>query len=138
MHNFITGPRETENVTEWCKKELCWTRAKEQHWTITDAFLATLVSKNEVEAEKKETKQVQKLANEVNAISEIFARGQSYWKQVLDWGLSRRMLSEKEASILKLTVNMFITGRVISDKQAYVVISARKKLIENGMPMLFQ
>lgn len=138
VHNFITGPRETENVTEWCKKELCWTRAKEQHWTITDAFLATLVSKNEVEAEKKETKQVQKLANEVNAISEIFARGQSYWKQVLDWGLSRRMLSEKEASILKLTVNMFITGRVISDKQAYVVISARKKLIENGMPMLFQ
>jgi len=138
VHNFITGPRETENVTEWCKKELCWSRAKEQVWTITDAFRATLVSKDESEAEKKETRQVQKIANEVNALKEIYTRGQEYWRLVLSWGTSRGLLTEKESSILKLTVNMFITGRIISDKQAQVVISARKKLIENGMPMQFQ
>lgn len=137
VHNFITGPRSVENVTEWCKKELCWTQAKEQVWTINDAFLATLVSKDEVEAENKENKQTQKIANEVNALKEIYTRGQNYWSTVLEWGLSRRLLSEKEASILKLTANMFVTGRVISDKQAQVVMSTRKKLIENGMPMQF-
>lgn len=137
VHNFITGPRSTENVTEWCKKEQCWTRAQEQVWTITHAFAATLVSKEEVEAEQKENKQTQRLANEVNALTEIYARGPQYWKKVLDWGLSRRMLSEKEMSILKLSINMFVTGRVITDRQAQVVMSARKKLIENGMPMQF-
>lgn len=137
VHNFITGPRSTENVTEWCKKELCWTRAQEQIWTINDDFLATLVSKEETKEEKKETKQTQKIANEINALKEIMARGPQYWKKVLDWGLSNRLLSEKEISILKLSVNMFVTGRVISDKQAQIVIMARKKLIENGMPMQF-
>lgn len=137
VHNFITGPRPTENVTEWCKKELCWTNAQEQVWTINNAFIATLVSKDEVEAEKKENRQTQKLVNEVNALNEIFARGAQYWKAVMDWGLSRRLLSEKEISILRLTVNMFVTGRVISDKQAQVVMGARKRMIDNGMPMQF-
>ena len=137
VHNFITGPRVTENVTEWCKKELCWTRAQGTVWTINDDFLATLVSKDVVEAEKKENKDKQKLVNEVDAISEIYARGAQYWKLVLDWGTSRKMLSDKEVSILRLATNMFVTGRIISDKQAQVVISTRKKLIENGMPMQF-
>lgn len=138
VHNFITGPRSTENVTEWCKKELCWTRAQDQLWTINDAFIATLVSKDDSEEERKEGKQKQKIANEINALNEILARGQQYWNKVLEWGSSRRMLSEKEASIMKLAANMFVTGRIISDKQAQVVIAARKKLIENGMPMQFK
>lgn len=137
VHNFITGPRSTENVTEWCKKELCWMRAQEQVWTMNDAFLATLVSKEVIEIERKENRQKQKLANEVDVLEEIYARGPQYWKKVLDWGTSRRLLSEKEVSILKLSVNMFSTGRVISDKQAQVVIMARKRMIENGMPMQF-
>lgn len=135
VHNFITGPRPTENVTEWCKKELCWTRAQDQFWTINDDFLATLISKEESEAESKDSKVVQKISNEVNALKEIFARGNKYWSEVLKWGEENKMLSDKEISILKLSINMFVTGRVISDKQAQVVLSARKKLIENGMPM---
>ena len=137
VHNFITDARPVENVTEWCKRELCWSHAQEKTWTINDDFLATLVSREEVDAENKENRQTQKVANEVNVLKEIYTRGQQYWGAVLEWGLSRRLLSEKESSIIKLTVNMFVTGRVISDKQAQVVISARKRLIENGMPMQF-
>ena len=58
VHNFITGPRSTENVTEWCKKELCWYRAQKEHvWTMNNDFLSTLVSTDDIEAEKKENKQ---------------------------------------------------------------------------------
>ena len=137
VYNFITGPRPTDNVTEWCKKELCWSHAQEQAWTIDKSFIFTLVPAEKAEEEKKEEKKTQKIVNEVNALKDIFARGQGYWNQVLDWGTSRKLLSDKELSILKLTVNMFSTGRVISDKQAQVVLFARKKLIENGMPMQF-
>ena len=137
VYNFIRGPRSTENVTEWCKKDLCWTRAQEQLWTINDDFLATLVSKEEIEEEKKDKVEVQKIKNEVDAISEIMTRGPQYWEKVLLWGTSRKILTEKEISILKLSINMFVTGRIISDKQAQIVISSRKRLIDNGMPMQF-
>ena len=54
VYDFITGPRETENVTEWCKKEICWSRAKAKVWTFNDPFLYSLVSAKEIEKEVKE------------------------------------------------------------------------------------
>ena len=86
---------------------------------------------------EKEEKEKQKLSNEIDALTDIFNRGPQYWNQVLSWGTSRKMLTEKEASILKMTANMFVTGRIISDKQAQVVMALRKRLIDYGMPMQF-
>lgn len=137
VHNFITGPRSTENVTEWCKKELCWERAQQQVWTINDDFISTLVSKESVAEEGNEEKAKQKLSNEVNALTEIYSRGQPYWSKVLVWGTARKLLLKQEASTLQMVVNMFVTGRIITDKQAQSVMAVRKRLIENGMPMQF-
>ena len=137
VYDFITGPRGTENVTEWCKKEMCWTKAKAQVWTFNDPFLSTLVPKEELVSEEKEERATQKLANEVDALKEIIARGSEYWKTVLNWGRSRKLLSEKESSIIQMIVNMNYTGRIPTDKQAKVVIQARERLVKEGMPLQF-
>jgi hypothetical protein len=137
VYDFITGPRDTENVTEWCKKELCWTRAQARSWTINDQFIYTLIRKEEIKEEIKEEKDNQKLANEIDVLKEIMARGTDYWKQMLGWGMNRRVLSDKEISILKMIINMNITGRIPNDKQAKAVISARERLIKEGMPLQF-
>lgn len=137
VHNFITGPRPTENVTEWCKKELCWKHAQQQVWTINDAFIASLISKDVLDDENNDSKEGQKVKNEVDDLKEIMARGIQYWDKVLDWGKSRYLLSIKEIQVIQLAANMFLTGRIISDKQAKIVLAARKRLIENGMPMEF-
>lgn len=137
VHNFITGPRPTENVTEWCKKELCWKHAQQQAWTINDAFIASLISKDVLDDENNDSKEGQKIKNEVDDLKEIMARGIQYWDKVLDWGKSRYLLSIKEIQVIQLAANMFLTGRIISDKQAKIVLTARKRLIENGMPMEF-
>lgn len=137
VHNFITGPRPTENVTEWCKKELCWKHAQQQVWTINDAFIASLISKDVLDDENNDSKEGQKIKNEVDDLKEIMAREIQYWDKVLDWGKSRYLLSIKEIQVIQLAANMFLTGRIISDKQAKIVLAARKRLIENGMPMEF-
>lgn len=137
VYDYITGPRETENVTEWCKKETCWSRAKSKVWTINDSFLYSLVSVKEIENEVKEEKATRKLANEVDALKEILARGSDYWKQMLEWGINNQALSEKEISILKMVINMNYTGRIPTEKQAQVVMKARKRMIQEGMPLQF-
>lgn len=137
VYEFITGPRDTENVTEWCKKEACWQRAKAYAWTFNDSFIYTLISKNEENVEEKEEKTKRKLANEVDALKEILARGSEYWTQMLQWGMERRLLSEKEISILKITININRTGRIPTDKQAKVVMQSRERLIKEGMPLQF-
>ncbi len=137
VYDYITGPRPTENVTEWCKKELCWTKAQTQVWTINDPFIHSLILQESVNEEIKDEKEKRKIENEVDALKEIIAKGSTYWAKVLEWANSRRLLSEKEASIIKLIVNMNITGRIPTDKQAKVVMQARDRLITEGMPLQF-
>lgn len=61
----------------------------------------------------------------------------SYWKKVYDWGCERKLLADMESSIMKLVINMEITGRIPSAKQAKVVLKLKERLIAEGMPMQF-
>lgn len=138
VYEFITrDDRLTENVTEWCKKEICWTRAKTESWTFLPEFIEALISQNELSGDIKEAKAMQKVANEVENIKIIMAFGSDYWQKMLDWGKTRGLLTDMEESILRLVINMPKTGRVPSDKQARVVMLAREHMVSEGMPLQF-
>jgi len=49
----------------------------------------------------------------------------------------KAFLSEMELSIIKMVINMDVTGRIPSVKQAKVVIKARERLVADGMPLQF-
>lgn len=138
VYEFITrSDRLTENVTQWCKQNRCWERAQKNTWTFNPSFRQTLVSKEAIKGEEKEAKEERKVANEVDALKFIISSGSDYWKNVLEWSDSRRLLSDMEKSILKMIINMNITGRVPSVKQAKVIIKTRDRLIAEGMPLQF-
>lgn len=54
----------------------------------------------------------------------------------MNWGKSRRLLSDKELSIIQMIVNMNYTGRIPTDKQAKEVIQARERLVKEGMLLM--
>lgn len=136
VYEYITDDsRPIENVTEWCKRELCWQQAQKQKWTINESLLKTLISQESLKVEEKEAKEERKVANEVDDLRFIIASGKEYWQKVMDWGVTRRLLSDMELSIIKMVINMEITGRVPSSKQAKVVIKTRERLIADGMPL---
>lgn len=138
VYEFITrDDRPTENVTEWCKKELCWKWAKEEKWTFLPLFTRTLIPAAKVKSEQKTAVETQQVVNEIDTFKYINAMGKSYWQQVLDWGSKRGLLSDMESSILRLVINMDVTGRIPSKKQAQIVIKARQRMINEGMPMQF-
>lgn len=138
VYEFITrSDRLTENVTQWCKQAKCWERAQSNNWTFNASFQKTLVFKETINTEEKEAKEERKVANEVDALKFIITAGSEYWKNVLEWSDSRRLLSDMEKSILKMIINISITGRTPSVKQAKVIIKARERLIAEGMPLQF-
>lgn len=138
VYEFITrSDRLTENVTQWCKQTKCWERAQKQQWTIQPAFLKTLVSVEVLNGEVKEAKEKQKVNNEVDDLKFIISSGKAYWQNVYAWGSARRLLSDMETSIIKMIINMDVTGRIPSVKQAKVVIKARERMIAEGMPLQF-
>lgn len=138
VYEFITrDDRLTENVTQWCKQEACWKRAQQQCWTITPEFLKTLVSNSVANAEKQEEKEKQKIGNEVDALKLVMAFGSDYWQHTLTWAKTHTGLSDMEESIIRMIINMNVTGRIPSVKQAKVALKARDRLINNGMPLQF-
>jgi AIPR protein. len=134
VYNFITSAdRRTENVTQWCKQALCWERAQKHHWTLELGFVKTLVSKASIIGALKEGAEDRKLENEIDLLKYIMSTGPDYWREVLDWGYSRRLLGESEVAILRLISNMGATGRIPSKKQAQVAIKVRDRLKAEGM-----
>lgn len=138
VYEYITEPsRMVENVTEWCKRELCWERAQDRKWLIQDTFIKTLILVSEIKDIQKDAKTGRKIANEVNNLKYIILAGESYWNQVYEWGKERNLLTDMEDSLLKMAKNISITGKLPSDRQAKVIIRTRDKLIEDGMPLTF-
>lgn len=138
VYEYITrSDRLTENVTQWCKQARCWERAQKQQWNILPAFLKTLVEIEQLKSEEQTAKEERKVEAEMDALKYIMASGKEYWEKVLEWGTSRKLLSEMEISVLKLVININVTGRIPSVKQAKVVLKSREKLISEGMPMQF-
>ncbi len=138
VYDFITDDsRLTENVTEWCKKEECWKRAKKQNWNILPEFIDTLVTEEEIISRIKISKETQRIKNEVDSLKTIMAFGSLYWKQMHDWGMERGLLTPIDVSILQQIIQMDKTGKIPSEKQARRVLNAREYLIKNGMPLQF-
>lgn len=138
VYEYITEPsRLVENVTEWCKRELCWEKAQKRDWTILPEFIKTLVSIDEIQDVQKDAKAERKIANEIDDLKFIISVGGDYWNQVYEWGKERNLLTDMEDSLLKIAKNISTTGKVPSDRQAKVIIRVRDRLIGDGMPLEF-
>ena len=134
VFDFITrDDRTTLNVTEWCKKEDCWKRAREYHFTLLDEFTESLVDTSEEQEEKEVAKKEQKVSNQIDAEIELITLGADYWRKVLAFGRNDRLLSEMEDGLLSVAANFDTTGRIPSDKQAKLIMQIRNRLYDEGL-----
>lgn len=134
VFDFITrDDRTTLNVTEWCKKEDCWKRAKDYNFTLLDAFVEHLVDSSDEQEEKEVAKKEQKVTNQVSAEIELVTLGADYWKKILEFGRKDKLLSEMEDGLLSVAANFETTGRIPSDKQAKLIMQVRNRLFDEGL-----
>lgn len=133
VYNFITREdRLTQNVTEWCKKQICWERAQKEKWTITREFINSLILKEEIKKEEKEAIKEQKMENEINLESEIIKLGSRYWGNMFKWGKERKLISPIEENALKIAKNMDLTGRIPSFSQCKLLYRVKERLKLEG------
>lgn len=134
VFDFITrDDRTTLNVTEWCKKEDCWKRAKDYSFTLLEDFVETLVDTSEEQEEKEVAKKEQKVNNQIDAEIELINLGADYWRKVLAFGRNDRLLSEMEDGLLSVAASFDTTGRIPSDKQAKLIMQIRNRLYDEGL-----
>ena len=132
---IIHPPSGISNVTEWCKKDACWSGLQSEIEILTDSlpvgFLGNLVSLDENNKKTKEARKTQKIDNGIDAQKRSLEIGSDQWTIIFQ-GLSEKGdLSPKEAGILKIAQQ--IPARVPSEKQSMILMDILEKARAEGL-----
>lgn len=136
VNDDITKPAQgISNISEWCKKDACWTRIQAQidriEPELPDEFWDELVSADEAATEAKSAKKTQKIDNGIDAQRRVLAIPASHWVSIQHALLAKRLLSPKEVGILKIAAQM--PSKIPTEKQCAVLLETIEKARGEGI-----
>jgi len=131
VFTMIVAPdTQFQNITEWCKKEVCWSRVREEKIDFLPDFLKTLVHKDDDRADRKEAKSFQKMDSGIAVQSEVVQLGPDYWRQLKEWASRSVFLTGQEIQLLDWAQRM---PKVLpTEKQCAKLTDIRKRMILEG------
>jgi uncharacterized protein YeeX (DUF496 family) len=123
-------PPNISNITEYCKKELCWQNIRNLYIELNDDFESDdFVIDDDKKYEEKVAVKEQKMMNGIEAQIYITKKGVDYWKNLIRWNLKRRLLTQKDISFISSATNSNVPP---SEKQSLIIIDIEKRAIEEG------
>ena len=131
VHDVLVDPPENmRNVTEWAKKELCWTRVKGVEFSWPQRLDSELVTAEERHSARSSARRGQRMLNGIEAQIAVVNAGPEFWKEVLAWGAREALLSPSDINIIRTLTRG--GPRPPSEKQALRAVKALKRLREAG------
>ncbi|WP_186398154.1 AIPR family protein [Stappia sp. P2PMeth1] len=133
--DIIRPPQGISNISEWCKREGCWTQLVGQADSIAEllpeAFWPGLASAEDNRHEAKAARQTQKIDNGIEVQKQVFEVPTAHWSLILKEGASRRLLTPKEMGILKIAEQ--IPAKIPTEKQSAVLMEIFDKAQQEGI-----
>ena len=130
VNEDITQPPDgISNISEWCKKEACWTRIQARINKIEadfpPEFYSLLMSSDEQAAEVRTARQTQRIDNGIEAQRQVLSIPGKKWGHLYQALREKELLTPKEAGILRIA--MQIPAKIPSEKQCAVLIDILEK-----------
>lgn len=122
--------RPVQNVTEWAKKEDCWSAVQAMRHDLSPALLSELDENIVVSQRKRDAAATQKIDSAISAQVKVFSMQPSQWVAVQEFLRTSRLLSPTDAGILDL-----VTGRrpgVPSEAQAKRLLGLHQRASDRG------
>ena len=132
---LVDTPPGIRNVTEWAKKQACWNRVEKLNVDWSKIFINALISKEEHKSRQNTGRKKQKVLNGIEAQTAIVTAGGQFWKHALEWGLGRKLLSERDVGLLKTAA--LIPAKLPSEKQARLIVEILSRLRLEGLEKKF-
>lgn len=133
--DIIRPPLGISNISEWAKKEGCWTRLLAKCDQIADnlseEFFESLVSSDEEMSDVKDATKMQKIDNGIEAQRLVIEIPGSLWHDLCRRMTARRLLSEKEIGIMSVAAQ--IPSKVPSVAQSFILLEILNKAREEGL-----
>jgi hypothetical protein len=133
--DLLNPPDGISNISEWAKREACWTRMLGRMDSfaalLSDEFVAELLSRDEHLIEKRSARITQKLDNGIEAQTKVLTIPAAKWKVVHDTLASKHLLTPKEIGVLKIAMQM--PSKIPTDRQCLVLIDTISKARAEGI-----
>jgi hypothetical protein len=135
VHDSITDPsREIENVTEWCKKEACWTRLEQRvpelERELAPVLSAELIGAGSVRAEAADAARTQRTDDGIAAQKAVIGIPAVEWQALQRFVGARRQFSPDEHMALRMAVSM--PKKVPDQRQSRVLLQLMEAAREDG------
>lgn len=134
--DIVHPPTGISNVSEWCKKEQCWTRLLGTMDKLTailpEEFFDELLTQEQQSTERKDAKATQKIDNGIDAQRRVIEIPSAHWRSILQELSRRRLLTEKETGVLQIAIQ--IPVKIPSEKQSIILLDVLEKARQEGMP----
>lgn len=126
---IIKPPHGISNISEWCKKEACWTRIQARTEAIANLlspeFYERLVSLDDQTASVRTAKQTQRIDNGIEAQRRALAVPAAEWARLHQSLLAKNLLTPKEIGVLKVAIQ--IPVKIPTEKQSLVLLDILDK-----------
>jgi hypothetical protein len=133
--DIIEPPQGISNISEWCKKDACWTRIQSRipqlEPLLPEEFFDDLVPVEEQILEKKDARKTQKIDNGIDAQKRVIGIPAQQWSTLLQQLSKKRVLSPKEAGVMQIACQM--PNKVPTEKQCLVLVSVLEKAEAEGL-----
>jgi hypothetical protein len=123
-----------QNVTEWCKKELCWKRAVQVEIKIDlrKVLGSLLIDKEEDRELQKSSKIERRMDNGIEMQRSVLELGPAYWTAARKWAREQSVSTPDEDGILAVAAS--IPRKIPTEKQSWRLIQIKDKLELEGFP----
>ncbi len=127
---LTSPPQGIQNVTEWAKKELCWTRISQLEIPLSVELLGELLDRDTDRSRKSEARVEQGQVNRINAQIEVVELGSSHWATLEEWGRSMNLLNPDQLKLLRTAVRMNV--RLPNERESAKLLELRAAMIAEG------
>lgn len=133
VHEVLVNPAPgIRNVTEWAKKQACWHNVRSLDVAWPESFIEELISAEDQQAAARSAKRSQRQLNGLEAQIAVVQAGAELWRDALQWGGTRRLLSPKERGVLQAATR--VPEQMPSDKQSLLILETLRRLQSEGYP----
>jgi hypothetical protein len=123
-----------QNVTEWAKKELCWSRVQNLRIPLLPELAKQLVGREEDRIIKAAAETDQALKSGIELQTAVLNLGGDYWKKLQVWAQQRSLLSPDDYSFV--SVAGAIPRKIPTEKQCKRLIEIKSRVESEGYPIV--
>lgn len=134
---IIRPPAGISNISEWCKKDACWTGLLSKLPTfeelLPEEFFDELLSAEDRASEVQTAKKTQKIDNGIEAQRRVLGIAADDWVRVHTVLSVRKQLSTKEDGVLRIAMQM--PTKIPTEKQCAVLVETLEKARLEGVTL---